>query len=193
MTSNKETTRRSGPLGRVVGAGEPRLVVTCGASAGRSAVVQTPELILGKAADAGLVLQDSGVSRHHAKVVRASDGICNIIDLGSTNGVWVNTTRIDVSVLREGDRVHLGPEAELLFTYESAVEIPTMAPRTTPLSPRQLEVAQLVCHGLTNEAVAKRLGISRRTVTTHLDHIYARLEIGSRAELASYLAKRGYV
>ena len=167
--------------------------MTCGASAGRNAVVQTPALVLGKAPDAGLVLSDSGVSRHHAKVIRASDGICNIIDLGSTNGVWVNTTRIDVSVLREGDRIHLGPEAQLLFTYDSDVDVPTMAPRTTPLSPRQLEVAQLVCGGLTNEAVAKRLGISRRTVTTHLDHIYARLEIGSRAQLASYLAKRGYV
>lgn len=60
-----------------------------------------------------------------------------------------------------------------------------------PLSARQIEVGRLVATGLTNAAIAERLGISHRTVTSHLDHIYARLGIGSRAALARWIAERG--
>src|SRR5690606_9366234 len=38
-----------------------------------------------------------------------------------------------------------------------------------PLSARQLEVSRLVANGLTNAAIAETLGISPRTVTSHLD------------------------
>ena len=59
------------------------------------------------------------------------------------------------------------------------------------LSARQLEVAKLVCKGLTNAEIAAELGIRVRTVTSHLDHIYNRLDIGSRSELAIAIVKRG--
>ena len=52
------------------------------------------------------------------------------------------------------------------------------------LGGRELEVAQLVAEGLTNAAIAERLFLSPRTVTSHLDHIYTRLGIRSRAALA---------
>ncbi|MFV8752646.1 FHA domain-containing protein [Nannocystaceae bacterium ST9] len=60
-----------------------------------------------------------------------------------------------------------------------------------PLSARQIEVGRLVAVGLTNAAIAERLGISHRTVTSHLDHIYGRLGIGSRAALARWIVERG--
>ncbi|NVB37662.1 helix-turn-helix transcriptional regulator [Pseudenhygromyxa sp. WMMC2535] len=60
-----------------------------------------------------------------------------------------------------------------------------------PLSARQLEVSRLVAEGLTNAAIAERLGISPRTVTSHLDHIYGRLGIGSRAALTRMIVERG--
>lgn len=61
-------------------------------------------------------------------------------------------------------------------------------PPEVPLTDRQPEIATLVCERLTNPAIAERLGIRTRTVTSHLDHIYSRLGIGSRAELARWLA-----
>jgi DNA-binding NarL/FixJ family response regulator len=60
-----------------------------------------------------------------------------------------------------------------------------------PLSARQLEVSRLVADGLTNAAIGEQLGISTRTVTSHLDHIYARLEINSRGALTRWIVERG--
>jgi DNA-binding CsgD family transcriptional regulator len=65
------------------------------------------------------------------------------------------------------------------------------APVNLPLSARQLEVSRLVANGLTNAAIAEALGISPRTVTSHLDHIYGRLGIGSRSALTRWIVERG--
>jgi DNA-binding CsgD family transcriptional regulator len=65
---------------------------------------------------------------------------------------------------------------------------PTARPRPPgELSNREMEIARLVADGLTNAAVAERLFISPRTVTSHLERIYRRLEIGSRAELTRFV------
>jgi DNA-binding CsgD family transcriptional regulator len=55
------------------------------------------------------------------------------------------------------------------------------------LSGREEEVARLVAQGLSNAEVAERLFISSRTVSTHLQHIYRRLELPSRAALIRYV------
>ncbi len=57
------------------------------------------------------------------------------------------------------------------------------------LTPREQVVAELVAGGLANRAIARRLGLSVRTVTSHLDHVYARLGIHSRASLASLVTE----
>jgi DNA-binding CsgD family transcriptional regulator len=57
------------------------------------------------------------------------------------------------------------------------------------LSDREIEVAGLIAQGLSNAAAAKRLFLSPRTVTSHLDHIYRRLDLKSRAELAQWVAE----
>jgi DNA-binding CsgD family transcriptional regulator/tetratricopeptide (TPR) repeat protein len=55
------------------------------------------------------------------------------------------------------------------------------------LSVREEEVARLVGQGLSNAEVGERLFISTRTVATHLQHIYRRLELPSRAALIRYV------
>jgi len=58
------------------------------------------------------------------------------------------------------------------------------------LTPAEQAVAGLVADGLTNPQIGARLYISRRTVQTHLVHIFAKLDIGSRAQLAAQVTRR---
>jgi DNA-binding CsgD family transcriptional regulator len=59
------------------------------------------------------------------------------------------------------------------------------------LSRRQLEVALLYASGLSSKGVAQRARIAPRTARTHLEAIYQRLGVHSRAELATVLAQHG--
>lgn len=61
------------------------------------------------------------------------------------------------------------------------------------LTPRQLELARWYAEGLTSRAVAARAGISLHTARSHLEHIYARLGVSSRAELVVWLVQEGLV
>lgn len=50
------------------------------------------------------------------------------------------------------------------------------------LTPREVEVLAAVGQGYSNKTIARRLGISAHTVKYHLEAIYAKLDVGSRAE-----------
>jgi DNA-binding CsgD family transcriptional regulator len=56
-----------------------------------------------------------------------------------------------------------------------------------PLSRREIEVAVLIAEGLTSKEVGRRLLIKRGTVDTHVQHIYDKLSIDSRPQLAIWL------
>lgn len=65
-------------------------------------------------------------------------------------------------------------------------------PRTgwTALTPTEGQVAELAAQGLSNPEIGEQLFISRRTVQTHLSHVYGKLGVGSRVELATLVAQR---
>jgi DNA-binding CsgD family transcriptional regulator len=58
------------------------------------------------------------------------------------------------------------------------------------LTPTEDEVANLAASGLTNQEIADRMFISAKTVATHLSHVYAKLHVRSRTELAACLPHR---
>ena len=58
------------------------------------------------------------------------------------------------------------------------------------LTPTERTVAALVADGLSNPQIGERLFISRRTVQTHLVHVFAKLGISSRVQLAAQVARR---
>ena len=69
---------------------------------------------IGRSRDCDVVLEDAGISRHHAEIVPSADG-WTVADLGSTNGVRVNGRTIrGAQPLSAGDRVELG-STEIVF------------------------------------------------------------------------------
>lgn len=61
------------------------------------------------------------------------------------------------------------------------------------LTPRELEVLQLLTHGLTNVEIAERLIISPRTVNTHINAIYRKLDVKSRSAATRFAVERGLI
>jgi DNA-binding CsgD family transcriptional regulator/tetratricopeptide (TPR) repeat protein len=59
------------------------------------------------------------------------------------------------------------------------------------LTDSELAVVGLVVQGMTNREVAERLFVSPHTVSTHLRHVFEKLEINSRVELAGVAARHG--
>jgi DNA-binding CsgD family transcriptional regulator len=75
--------------------------------------------------------------------------------------------------------------AELRASGERIPE-PARAPRQ-PLSPQELQIAQMAGSGLSNREIADRLFLSHRTVGAHLYRVFPKLGIVSRSELAGAL------
>lgn len=67
----------------------------------------TETLLLGRAVDCEVVLDDLTVSRRHARLL-FRDGAWVLNDLGSTNGTTVNGTRVTRCQLRPGDQLAFG-------------------------------------------------------------------------------------
>jgi DNA-binding CsgD family transcriptional regulator len=59
------------------------------------------------------------------------------------------------------------------------------------LTGRELEVLALVVAGRSNPEIADALFISPRTAQTHVQHIFDKLDVGTRAEAAAYATKHG--
>jgi two-component system, NarL family, nitrate/nitrite response regulator NarL len=62
-----------------------------------------------------------------------------------------------------------------------------------PLTPREAEILSLVGQGMSNKAVARRLGISVHTVKFHLEALFAKLEATSRAEAVAKGLRGGVI
>ncbi len=72
------------------------------------------------------------------------------------------------------------------------VRPPAAAPRE-PLTPREREVLALLAEGLANKAIAARLGISEHTAKFHVNGIFGKLGVESRAEAIVQAARMGLV
>jgi pSer/pThr/pTyr-binding forkhead associated (FHA) protein len=110
----------------------PRLVITKGNGTGREFAVGT-EAVVGRAADVDFVLEDVGASRRHCRV-SAQGGVYVVEDLGSRNGTWVNGTRVQRGVLKDGDLIRVGG-VEIAFRQKSATDASAASGSATAPTP----------------------------------------------------------
>ena len=89
------------------------LVFAAGPLAGSEVELEKARVTLGRGAGADVVLDDASISHEHA-VLELFGGGFRLRDLGSTNGVRVNGSKVSVADLKHGDRLELG---SLAFRY----------------------------------------------------------------------------
>ncbi len=111
------------------------------------------EHLLGRGSEVDIRIDDHGVSRRHARIVRTAEGSCHVTDLGSTNGTYVNGVSISAAELREGDRLQIGTGTIFRFSTREQLE-----PREEQLEPREEQLRQAL--------LAARVGIWDWNVVT---------------------------
>ena len=104
--------------------------------------------------------------------------------------------------MRELRHVHdifarLGADRELTATRDQLRELGARPPARAPtagvggLTGREVDIARLVSERKSNKEIGRLLGISARTVSTHLSNIFAKLSVSSRGELADLVRETG--
>ena len=76
---------------------------------------------------------------------------------------------------------------------DPALERSTQGADVRPLTPRELEVLQLICDGLSNREIAAKLELSVNTVSVHRTNIMNALGVHKAAELVVYALQHGLV
>ena len=99
----------------------PALICICGRSIGQMFVLHRKEVLIGRAPECEIFLDDQGVSRHHAKIVGDNNHRV-LFDLESTNGTFHKGHLIKKHVLRDGEQIRLGSSTILQFRFQDERE-----------------------------------------------------------------------
>ena len=101
------------------------------------------------------------------------------------------TTTFDEAVGRGGRPLSI--EEAIAYLQRGRGERKRPASGWASLTPTERDVVRLVGEGLANKDVAARLFVSPRTVESHLTHVYTKLGLSSRVQLAQEATRRGEV
>lgn len=104
------------------GTRRPFLVRLTGREVGLASVIEKEEAVIGRALTCDVRLDETGVSRAHARIRRVGDAF-TVEDLGSSNGTRVNGQPIQGEVtLHDGDKLHIGSDCIMKFALFDEVE-----------------------------------------------------------------------
>jgi DNA-binding NarL/FixJ family response regulator len=157
---------------------KPRVVVMDCAMPGTSGLAAIGQ-ILGTAPDVAILM----LSMHSEQTL-----VRQALDAGARG--YVLKDALDLDLAEAVKRVAAG---EKVLDPKVSRPAPAKGERTHGLSARELEVLQLICDGLSNPAIAQKLGLSVNTVAVHRANIMNRLDIHKTAELVAYAIRHGLV
>jgi DNA-binding CsgD family transcriptional regulator len=138
------------------------------------------------AADMSKAVEDNTRSGAAAMSIVARQELAEALERRQAGTDLDNARRLASTVAQEAQRLGMRPFVSCAAALLSGM--PRRRARSQQLTPRELEVAQLIAEGLTNRQLAVRLGISERTAENHLDHIFTKLGFSSRAQVAAWVA-----
>ncbi|HET9895275.1 MAG TPA: helix-turn-helix transcriptional regulator [Streptosporangiaceae bacterium] len=143
----------------------------------------------------------NGAARHAACAVTAATvtGSDHLIAIASAVKVKVRQAERFAAVLPDGPRIARQDERSAASCDPAAMTEPAAEGKLVSarseldrLSQRELQVAPLVSQGRTNAQIARRLGLSSKTVATYLARIFKKLVVSCRAEVATIVGRSAH-
>lgn len=142
--------------------------------------IEAPTLILHRRDD---LLVPLACARHLAARI---PNACLLELAGSDHMYWLGDQDETLAAIR--DFLAQTPEGEPLARLGQRRGRPSSGWES--LTDAELDVVRLVAEGMTNQEIAGRLYVSPRTVQTHIAHVFLKLGVTHRAELAAEAARR---
>lgn len=117
-SSNEKTRilKQSDPLRKIPESFQASVVIVKGYAEGMEFLITREHTVLGRDANADIILKDAQVSRQHA-VIEYREGNYTLKDMESTNGTRINGTLIKETTLLHGNKFSIG-DTTLQFILE---------------------------------------------------------------------------
>ena len=98
------------------------VTVVSGPNAGAIFPLLLDESVIGRGKECAVRVDDPGISRKHARIVRRGPQLYLLEDLESRNGTFLRGNRVTSQPLAEGERFALGPTLEIRFGFTDEAE-----------------------------------------------------------------------
>jgi two-component system, cell cycle response regulator len=98
----------------------PCLVMVEGDFLGEVYPINKSVVLIGRGDDADITISDTSISRRHSKIERIEDEYV-LVDLGSTNGLFLNGKKIKEKTLKDGDKIKMG-RVVLRFGFQDSLD-----------------------------------------------------------------------
>lgn len=135
-----------------------------------------------------------GVKYMALTVATSRDDVVQMMQAGVDGYITKTTASIELPDLVEQTVEGLRPVspdvAGFLLDIDEDIAAGSSIERLTP---REREVVNLIARGYSYRETAARLGISVKTLESHMGHIFEKLSVASRHELAALAYEEGYV
>jgi HD-GYP domain-containing protein (c-di-GMP phosphodiesterase class II) len=125
-----------------------------------------------------------------ARILAAADAYCAMLEPRPHRGARSSTDAAE-ELRGETQDGRLDGDAVDVVLRAAGHQITRRVSRPAGLTAREVEILRLVARGLLNKEIARRLGIAPKTVSNHVEHIYAKIGVSSRAAAGLFATEHG--